>query len=93
MDGLTGPVTVATAVLSRDVLRTLINATSGTEIVVDVSAAGPWDLAGLQVLIAADKSAGSRGKSLRVKGVGSLLQSAADRAGLADWLRERTLIR
>jgi phospholipid transport system transporter-binding protein len=81
---LTGPATLAEAPRLKEVLLSAL--AGGGPIRVDLAEAGPWDVAGLQLLIAAEGSARGSGRDLRLVRVPQALREAAARAGLTAWL-------
>lgn len=84
---LSGPVTLYE---SAEVRETLLAAVaSGRDLVVDLETSGPWDLAGLQLLVAASASIGRAGRSLRFASVPKGCREIAERCGLGGWLGER----
>lgn len=83
---LTGPVTLAEVVGLRDELQMAI--AMGRDLDLQVERTGPWDLAGLQLLISVWKSANDAGATPRLLGVPPGLRSIAERAGMGEWLRQ-----
>jgi len=81
---LSGPVTLAEAPRLKDFLKSAFTDTALVRI--DVASAGPWDLAGLQLLIAAEAAARKKDAALRLVRVPRPLREIAERAGLARWL-------
>jgi anti-anti-sigma regulatory factor len=53
---------------------------------IDLAGSGPWDLAGVQLLLAASASAGRAGRPIVLTGVPDVLATIAGRAGLLDRL-------
>ncbi len=82
---LSGPVTLYE---SNEIRETLLAETreDGT-LTLDLATTGPWDLAGLQLLIATVFTAAKNGNPVRFVEVPKSLAEIANRAGLADWLK------
>jgi anti-anti-sigma regulatory factor len=57
-----------------------------TPLLIDLSDSGPWDLAGLQLLVSCDQSARSHDQSMRLVAVPEVCAEVAERSGLAEWL-------
>lgn len=53
-------------------------------------APGDVDGAGLQLLLALDRSLAERGRKLQITAPSAALQAACAAAGLVDWLRQRS---
>ena len=84
---LSGPVTLYE---SADVRETLLAALAvGKDTLqVNLNDAGPWDIAGLQLLIAAVASGQKLGLSVRLAHVPGVCREIAERSGLLDWLAD-----
>lgn len=82
---LTGPVTLYEAAAVRETLR--IALAEGTPLRIDLSDSGPWDIAGLQLLISCVKSGRGRGQDVRIVNVPQPCADLAGRYGLLEWLR------
>jgi ABC-type transporter Mla MlaB component len=82
---VTGPVTRTEVSHWRDRLATALSRGQGLRL--DLAAAGPWDVAGLQLLLAAIASAQCAGAPIVLARVPQVLKTLADRAGLFDRLR------
>jgi ABC-type transporter Mla MlaB component len=82
---LAGPVTLYEVTAVREVLRTALAA--GAPVRLDLSDSGPWDIAGLQLLISCVKSGRLRGQEVRIVGVPQPCADLAGRYGLSEWLR------
>ena len=82
---LTGPVTLYEAAAVRETLR--IALAEEKPLRLDLSDSGPWDIAGLQLLIACVKSGRLRGQEVRIVNVPRPCSDLAQRYGLSDWLR------
>jgi ABC-type transporter Mla MlaB component len=81
---LSGPVTLYEVLVVRETLQTAMAA--GKHLRVDLSNSGPWDLAGLQLLISCAKSLEGREREVLLLNVPRGCVEIADRAGLSDWL-------
>lgn len=82
---LSGPIT---ANESNELRETLLLALSdGGDLIVDLEISGPWDLAGLQLLVSLAASGRKLGKKIRFVRVPRVCVEIAERAGLDDWLR------
>jgi ABC-type transporter Mla MlaB component len=81
---LSGPVTLYEAVVVRETLQAAIS--EGKHVRVDLTESGPWDLAGVQLLIACSKSAENRARTIRLHAPPPGCVEIAERAGLSDWL-------
>ncbi len=81
---LTGPITLYEVSAVCEALRMALAELKPLRI--DLSDSGPWDLAGLQLLVACDQSARSQDMSLRLVNVPARCAEIADRSGLAEWL-------
>ena len=85
---LSGPITLYE---STEVRETLLGAIGeGRDVVVDLETSGPWDLSGLQLLVAAVASAQKAGIRVRFARVPKVCAEIAERSGLDDWLRDLT---
>ena len=82
---LTGPVTVYEVATVRETLRDAL--AEGKPVRIDLSDSGPWDVAGLQLLISCVKSGRLRGQEVRLGNVPRPCTDLAQRYGLSDWLR------
>lgn len=82
---LTGPATIYEAVEVRETLQTAI--AEGHDVRLNLETSGPWDLAGLQLLISAVASGHKAGRSVRFVQVPRVCTEIAGRSGLGDWLR------
>jgi ABC-type transporter Mla MlaB component len=81
---LTGPITLYEVSAVCETLRTAL--AEGKQLRIDLTDSGPWDLAGLQLLIACAQSARSRELAVRLVGVPASCAQVAQRSGLSDWL-------
>jgi anti-anti-sigma regulatory factor len=85
---ISGP---ATLYESAEVHETLASGLAeGGDVVFDLETSGPWDLSGLQLLLAAAASGRKLGRSVRFARVPMVCAEIAERSGLGPWLRERT---
>jgi ABC-type transporter Mla MlaB component len=82
---LTGPVTLYEVSAVCDTLRGAL--VEGKPLRIDLSDTGPWDLAGLQLLISCVSTARNRDLAARLVGVPASCASVAERSGLSDWLK------
>jgi ABC-type transporter Mla MlaB component len=82
---LTGPVTVYEVTTVRELLRAAL--ADGKPLRIDLSESGPWDVAGLQLLISCSKTGGERNQSVRVTKIPRVCAEMAERSGLLEWLR------
>jgi anti-anti-sigma regulatory factor len=85
---LPGPVTLYESNEIREHLLTAIG--EGGDLVFDLETSGPWDLPGLQLLVAAVASGKKAGVSVRFAQVPKTCSEIAERSGLGDWLRDLT---
>jgi ABC-type transporter Mla MlaB component len=81
---MSGPVTLAESPRWREAL--LATLAEGHDVRLDLATAGPWDLAGLQLLLAALASGRRSGQAVRLARVPRVCLAVADRAGLAGHL-------
>jgi ABC-type transporter Mla MlaB component len=82
---LTGPVTLYEVATVREALRAAL--AGGGPLRLDLSDSGPWDIAGLQLLISCVKSGRLRDQEVRVVNVPRSCAELAQRSGLSEWLR------
>ena len=82
---LSGPITANESNELRETL--LLALADGGDLVVDLEISGPWDLAGLQLLVSLAASGRKREKTIRFVQVPRVCVDIAERAGLEDWLR------
>lgn len=85
---LSGPMTLYESAHGRDKIQTALDQGAGVRI--DLETAGPWDLAGLQVLAAAVISGRQMGCPVVFAQVPQACVDIAERTGLRDWLAEHT---
>ncbi len=81
---LAGPVTLYEVLVVRDTLQTAM--AEGKHLRIDLSDSGPWDLAGVQLLISCAKSAESRGRDVFLLNTPRGCLEVAERAGLSEWV-------
>jgi ABC-type transporter Mla MlaB component len=83
---LSGPVTLYESAEVREALLAAL--AEGKDLRVLLETSGPWDVAGLQLLIAAVASGQRAGLAVRLVGVPGVCREVAERSGLAGWLAE-----
>jgi hypothetical protein len=81
---VTGPVTLAEAVRWRDAFADGLARGRGLRL--DLHGSGPWDLSGVQLLLAAAASGRCVGRPIVLARVPNVLTAIAGRAGLLDRL-------
>lgn len=81
---LDGPMTLAEAHRVREALLSAF--APGRDVVLDLGAAGPWDLAGLQLVLSALATGRKAGQGVRLVRPPAALRAIADQAGVADAL-------
>jgi ABC-type transporter Mla MlaB component len=81
---LTGPVTLYEVAAVRERLRAALAERKPLRL--DLSDSGPWDIAGLQLLISCVKSGRLRNQEVRVVNVPRPCAELAQRSGLSEWL-------
>jgi hypothetical protein len=59
-------------------------------VVLDLETSGPWDLSGLQLLLASVASGRKLSQSVRFAQVPKVCAEIAERCGLGPWMREHT---
>lgn len=82
---LSGPLTLYESSSVRELLLAAVSEATSLEI--DLRATGPWDLAGLQLLVSVVASGTKAGLPVRLIHVPRVCQEVAERSGLADWLK------
>ena len=82
---LTGPITLYEVSAVRETLS--LRSGGGKALRIDLSDSGPWDLAGLQLLVSCVKTARNRDREARLINVPKICVEIAERTGLAEWLR------
>jgi ABC-type transporter Mla MlaB component len=81
---LAGPVTQTEVTRCRDSL--LDGLARGRGLRIELAGSGPWDVAGLQLLLAAIASGQRAGSPVALAGVPNVLTAIAERAALLDRL-------
>jgi len=81
---LTGPITLYEVSAVRETLRVAL--ADRKRLRIDLRDSGPWDLAGLQVLISCVKTARDRDRTIRLVNIPNVCTEIAERAGLSEWL-------
>jgi ABC-type transporter Mla MlaB component len=81
---LTGPITIYEAATVRESLRIALAVRK--PLVIDLSDSGPWDIAGLQLLISCVRSGQQSSQVVRVVNPPRTCAELAQRSGLSDWL-------
>jgi ABC-type transporter Mla MlaB component len=85
---LSGPVTLYE---SSEVRESLLSAVAeGKDLRIDLEMTGPWDLAGLQLLVSVVAAGRKLGQSVRFVQVPGVCREIAERSGLAAWLGDAT---
>jgi ABC-type transporter Mla MlaB component len=82
---ITGAVTLYEVKAVREQLLAALGA--GGALHIDLSESGPWDVAGLQLLIASMRTASERGQPVSLNAVPTVCTEIARRSGLLEWLR------
>jgi ABC-type transporter Mla MlaB component len=81
---LSGPITLYESLEVRETLRAAL--AEKRDLRVDLDASGPWDLAGLQLLVSLANTAHKAGLSVRLVHVPGVCREVAERSGLGPWL-------
>ncbi len=81
---LSGPATLYELAELRESLLAAIAV--GEDLRIDLETSGPWDLAGLQLLISATASRRRTGQAIRFMNVPRVCAEIAERSGLSTWL-------
>jgi ABC-type transporter Mla MlaB component len=81
---LTGPITIYEAATVRESLR--IALAGGKALRIDLSDSGPWDIAGLQLLISCVHSGRQHGQAVHIVNAPRTCAELAQRSGLSEWL-------
>jgi ABC-type transporter Mla MlaB component len=85
---LSGPVTLYE---SAEVRETLLSALAeGKPLRLNLETSGPWDLAGLQLLVSAVASGHKAALAVRLVQVPGVCREIAERSGLGQWLAAAT---
>ncbi len=85
---LSGPATLYESQDLRDGLRGAL--ALGKDLRIDLETSGPWDLAGLQVLISTVATGHKSGLAVRLLQVPGVCRELSERSGLLDWLNAAT---
>ena len=85
---LSGPVTVYESAEARETLLAALAV--GKDVRVHLETSGPWDVAGVQLLLATVASARKAGRTARLTMVPGVCRDVAERSGLGDWLESAT---
>jgi ABC-type transporter Mla MlaB component len=85
---VSGPVTIYEVSDWREQLLNSVK--TGTALDVDLHTSGPWDAAGLQLLISLVLTGQQRDCDIRFQLVPKVCRDIAKRAGLSQWLAERS---
>ena len=85
---VSGPVTLYETAEVHETLQSAL--AEGGDLVFDLETSGPWDLSGLQLLLAVVASGRKLGQSVRFAQVPKVCAEIAERSGLEGWLREQT---
>ena len=81
---LTGPITIYEAATVRESLR--IALAGGKPLRIDLSDSGPWDIAGLQLLISCVRGGLQSSQVVRIVNPPRTCAELAQRSGLSEWL-------
>jgi ABC-type transporter Mla MlaB component len=81
---LTGPITLYEVSAVRETLRVAL--AEGKRLRIDLKDSGPWDLAGLQLLISCERTARDRDQLVRLANIPGVCTEIAERSGLSKWL-------
>jgi ABC-type transporter Mla MlaB component len=81
---LTGPVTLYEVAEVCETLRMALS--DGKPVRIDLSDSGPWDLAGIQLLISCVATGRDRDLEVRLVEVPLVCSQVAERSGLSGWL-------
>jgi ABC-type transporter Mla MlaB component len=81
---LTGPVTLYEVAEVCETLRMALS--DGKPVRIDLSDSGPWDLAGIQLLISCVATGRDRDLEVRLVEIPPICSQVAERSGLSGWL-------
>lgn len=81
---LSGPATLYELAEIRESLLAAL--AMGKDLRIDLETTGPWDLAGLQLMISATASGRRTGQAVRLSNVPRVCVEIAERSGLSNWL-------
>jgi len=82
---LPGPATLNESAEIREGL--LASLAEGRDLRIDLETSGPWDLSGLQLLVALIASGRKSGQAVRLVNVPRVCAEVAERSGLSEWLQ------
>jgi ABC-type transporter Mla MlaB component len=83
---LSGPVTLYESAEIRESFLTAL--AEGKDLRIDLETSGPWDVAGLQLLVSVIATGQKAGQTVRLAQVPSGCREIAERSGLGGWLAE-----
>jgi ABC-type transporter Mla MlaB component len=81
---LTGPVTLYEVAAVREALRTAL--VEGKPLRIDMEDSGPWDLAGVQLLVSCANSTRGVEQKVSLVNVPKVCADVAERSALGGWL-------
>jgi ABC-type transporter Mla MlaB component len=81
---LTGPITLYEVATVRETLRAAL--VEGRPFRIDLKDSGPWDIAGLQLLISCVRSGQHQDQAVRLVNPPRGCLDLAERSGLIEWL-------
>jgi ABC-type transporter Mla MlaB component len=82
---LSGPITLYEVQAVRERVRTALS--DGLPVRIDLTESGPWDVAGLQLLISCVRTGRSQNQPVRLSNIPRGCVELAERSGLTGWLR------
>src|SRR5262249_13199087 len=82
---LTGPITLYEVASVCETLRAAL--AEGRPLRIDLNDSGPWDIAGLQLLISCVRTGTSLDLPVRLANTPRVCTEIAERSGLREWLR------
>jgi ABC-type transporter Mla MlaB component len=85
---LAGPITLYEVAAVRQTVRAAL--VEGKPLRIDLKDSGPWDLAGLQLLISCVRSRRNSDQIVRLVSIPRGLTDLAERSGLSEWLHSVT---
>ena len=85
---LSGPVTLYESSEVREILASAL--AEGKSVRLNLETTGPWDLAGLQLLVSAVATGRKAGRPVRLVMVPGVCREIAERSGLGHWMEEAT---
>ena len=88
MISLSGPVTLYESSEVRDIFIAAM--AEGKDLRIDLETSGPWDLAGLQLLVSVVATGHKEGLSVRLVNVPGVCREIGERSGLSGWLADAT---